>query len=154
MSSASKHKSGFEPGHDGEVLVDALAQSAFVVMGVLNRLATEHDLSLTQLRVFGILRDRTPRMSELAQFLGLDKSTMSGLVERAERRGLLERVKNPVDSRATDVTMTAAGKALANRIHGEFQQALTPLTGHLGAADRRTLSRLLHHMLEPGDDRS
>ncbi len=50
-------------------LTDALAQSAFVVMGALTRIAAEHDLSLTQLRVFGILRDREPRMSELADFL-------------------------------------------------------------------------------------
>jgi len=38
---------------------------------VLNRIGTEHDLSLTQLRVLGILRDRRVKMSELAGYLGL-----------------------------------------------------------------------------------
>ena len=33
-------------------------------------LAADHDLSLTQLRVLGILRDRRLKMSELASYLG------------------------------------------------------------------------------------
>lgn len=62
--------------------------------------------SLTQLRLLGVLRDRRPRMTELAAFLGLDKSTLSGLVDRAERRGLVARDKNPQDRRVVDVFLT------------------------------------------------
>lgn len=43
-----------------DALVDGLVRSAFQVMGVLTRIGAEYDLSLTQLRVLGILRDRTP----------------------------------------------------------------------------------------------
>src|SRR5262245_55476450 len=39
-------------------LVEALGAVAFAVMGALTKLAAEHDLSLTQLRMLGILRDR------------------------------------------------------------------------------------------------
>jgi DNA-binding MarR family transcriptional regulator len=132
--------------HEGEALVDALAQSAFVVMGVLTRIAAEHEMSLTQLRVLGILRDRRPRMAELADYLGLDRSTMSGLVDRAERRGLLGREKNPDDRRATDVFMTAAGLAAAERLHGLVRQALAPYTGRLDGEEIRALTRLLDKM--------
>ncbi len=52
-------------------LADALAQAAFTTMAILNKLAAENDLSLTQLRVAGILRDRRLRMVELADYLGL-----------------------------------------------------------------------------------
>ncbi len=62
-------------------LVDVIVQTSFVTMAVLNRVAAEHDLSLTQLRVLAILRDRRLRMTELARYLGLDKSTMTGLVD-------------------------------------------------------------------------
>ncbi|WP_239097331.1 MarR family winged helix-turn-helix transcriptional regulator [Asanoa ferruginea] len=130
-----------------EPLVDALAQSAFVVMGALTRIAAENDLSLTQLRVLGILRDRTLRMSELADFLGLEKSTLSGLVDRAVRRGLLERRKSPVDSRAVDVSMTAAGLQLAEVLQADLQRALAPLTDQLGADERRSLAGLLGRIL-------
>jgi DNA-binding MarR family transcriptional regulator len=132
---------------DGETLVDALAQCAFVVTGALTKLGAEHDLSLTQLRVLGILRDRKLKMSELADFLGLERSTMSGLVERAERRGLVERGRNPLDSRAVDVSMTAAGLVLAERVSTDLKLALAPVTARLAAEERQLLDRLLHRML-------
>jgi DNA-binding MarR family transcriptional regulator len=113
-------------------LVDALAQTSFVVMGVLSRVGAEHDLSLTQMRVLGILRDRRPRMAELAQFLGLEKSTMSGLVDRAERRGLLARGRSADDRRAVEVFMTDSGLELAERVRAEVARALAPATSHLG----------------------
>ena len=68
------------PADDAEPdpLVDAMVQSAFATMAVLNRAAAENDLSLTQLRVLGILRDRRLRMAQLAGYLGLEKSTARG----------------------------------------------------------------------------
>ena len=54
---------------DDQALIDALARTSFVVMAVLNRIGAEHDLSLTQLRVLAILRDRRGRMSDLADYL-------------------------------------------------------------------------------------
>ena len=99
-----------------------------MTMALLSKIGAEHDLSLTQLRVLGILRDRRLRMTELAGYLGLDKSTMTGLVDRAERRGLLERVRNPADGRAVDVRISPAGSELAGRIYAEVAVALSPMT--------------------------
>ncbi|MEU1090846.1 MarR family transcriptional regulator [Streptomyces sp. NPDC005892] len=132
-----------------DVLVDGLARSAFQIMGVLTRLGAEHDLSLTQLRVLGILRDRRPRMSDLAAFLGLDKSTLSGLVDRAVRRGLMTRAPNPTDKRAVDVLITEAGRELAEQMFEEFRAALAPATGRLDEAQRRQLAELLEPVLTP-----
>src|SRR5262245_18594032 len=98
----AKRKPSKTPASANE-LVDALAQAAFVTMAVLNTLAAENDLSLTQLRVCGILRDRRLRMAGLAGYLGLEKSTMTGLVDRAEKRGLLARAPSPEDGRAIEV---------------------------------------------------
>ncbi len=44
-------------------LADALGQVAFVTMAVLSKMGADNDLSLTQLRVLGILRDRRQRMA-------------------------------------------------------------------------------------------
>src|SRR5271154_1514229 len=94
-------------------LISALVRASFATTAVLSRVAAEHELSLTQLRVLAILRDRRVRMSELADYLGLDKSTISGLVERAEKRGLLQRAPSPADRRAVDVFLTTGGAQLA-----------------------------------------
>ncbi|MEU4805667.1 MarR family transcriptional regulator [Actinosynnema sp. NPDC023587] len=124
-------------------LEDALVRTSFRVMAVLTRIGSEHDLSLTQLRVLGLLRDRRPRMTELAAFLGLDKSTMSGLVERAERRGLVARGKSAEDRRAVDVFITPAGHELAERVQEEVRATLAPLLDRLRADERRLLTGLL-----------
>ena len=128
-------------------LVDALAQSAFLVTGVLTRVGAAHDLSLTQIRVLGIVRDRRLRMAELADFLGLERSTMSGLVDRAERRGLVERRRVPDDARAFEVTMTAAGRKVARAVEADVRRGLADSLEHLDAGDRAGLTALLEQML-------
>jgi DNA-binding MarR family transcriptional regulator len=136
-----------------DALIDALVRSTFRVTGILTRIGAAHDLSLTQLRVFGILRDRRPRVTELAAYLGLDKSTMSGLIDRAERRGLLAREKSPHDGRAVDVFLTPAGHELTQRLYDEIRRALAPELGRLRSEQRTQLLGLLEPLLNPGDDR-
>src|SRR5690554_6754337 len=85
-----KQQGSMEQGSaPGDGLADALVPTAFVTMAILNRIGAENDLSLSLIRVLGILRDRRPRMTELASYLGLEKQTMSGLIARAEKRGLV-----------------------------------------------------------------
>jgi len=136
----------------GEGLADTLVTTAFVTMAVINRIGAENDLSLSLIRVLGILWDRRPRMTELADYLGLEKQTMSGLVARAEKRGLVARAPNEEDGRATDVFLTGDGVKLVKRLHAQGRQALAPLTGRLGASDRRLLQELLQRMLERAED--
>lgn len=137
------------PARRGDGLTDALVPTAFVTMALLNKIGAENDLSLTLLRVLGILWDRRPRMTELADHLGLEKQTMSGLIARAEKRGLVGRAANVADGRATDVFLTEEGAQLVERLHAQMQQALAPLTGRLSAADQRQLQDLLERMLAP-----
>jgi DNA-binding MarR family transcriptional regulator len=131
-------------------LIDALAQTAYTVMAVLNKVGAEHDLSLTQLRVLGILRDRRLRMAVLADHLGLEKSTMTGLVDRAEKRGLLARAPSATDGRAVDVFITPRGEELVEPIYTRVVELLTPLVETLPPAERRQLRVLLKGMLAPG----
>ncbi|MCZ2104892.1 MAG: MarR family transcriptional regulator [Comamonadaceae bacterium] len=136
------------PPLPGEGLADALVPTAFVTMAVLNKIGAENDLSLTLIRVLGILLDRRPRMAELADYLGLERQTMSGLIARAEKKGLVARAPNAEDGRATDVFLTSEGVKLVKRLHAQTQQALTPLTEQLGASDQQRLQELLLRMLD------
>jgi DNA-binding MarR family transcriptional regulator len=140
------------PRPDAAALIDALVQTAFMTMAVLNEVAAENDLSLTQLRVLAILRDRRVGMTALAEYLGLEKSTMSGLVERAEKRGLLERAPSKEDGRGVEVSITSAGMKLAERTYAHVEKSLLPLIGTLGAAERARLRGLLERMLGSGGE--
>ena len=75
--------------------MDALAQLTFAVQGALSRVAAEHGLSIASARLLGIVRDRQPTIGELATFLQLDKSSVTGLVDRAAERGLVARTASP-----------------------------------------------------------
>jgi DNA-binding MarR family transcriptional regulator len=146
--SAKSAKSAERAALPREELVDALVQSGFVTMAVLSRVGAENDLSLTQLRVLGILRDRRLRMAVLGDHLGLEKSTMTGLIDRGEKRGLVARAPSLEDGRATDVFLTSDGARLVERLYSEVQQALEPLTSQLQADDQRKLQQLLRRMLD------
>lgn len=135
-------------GVDQGDVIDALVRTSFVTMAVLNRVGAEHDLSLTQLRVLAILRDRRVKMSELADYLGLDKSTISGLVDRAEKRGLLQRIPNPIDGRGVDVVLSTEGMELAERGASQIARSLSPMTSTLTRAEAHRLTTLLERMLE------
>jgi DNA-binding MarR family transcriptional regulator len=127
--------------------VDGLAQLSFAVHGLLERRAAEHDLSIVQTRLLGVLRDRQPTMNELARLLQLDKSSTTGLVTRAERRGLVARVPSVSDRRSVSVTLTAAGRELMTAAAGRFGSDVTALLGHLSAEEQATLSALVSRML-------
>jgi DNA-binding MarR family transcriptional regulator len=133
---------------DGQSLtvVDAAAQLSFAVLEVLTRVAATENLSVTQLRVLGILRDRTPTMADLADRLGLDRSSVTGLVDRAERRGLVRRAASASDARSTVVAMTDEGRTVGARLEALYVAAVSDLLAHADDADRAALVRLTASM--------
>src|SRR5580658_10128184 len=107
--------------------MESLVQASFAVMALLSRAAAEHDLSLTQLRVLAILRDRRPTMAELATFLGLERSSVSGLIDRSVRRGLARRETSADDGRAVQVSLTRDGQRLARLVTDEIGDHMRPM---------------------------
>lgn len=129
-------------------IVDGLVQLSFLVQGALGQVAAEHGLSIIQLRLLGVLRDRTPGMLELARHLGLDKSSMTGLVDRAERRGLVRRAADPHDGRAVQVSLTSEGQRLAGVCTADAGRRIEDLTSDLSDSRRSQLSLLASAVVE------
>lgn len=129
-------------------VMDSLVQVSFTVMAFLNQAASAHDLSLTQLRTLAILRDRQPKMAELAAYLGLDRSSVSGLIDRAVGRGLVRRLASSDDGRAVRVSLTADGRRLARVLTAEIGALIAPLTEHLSPTEQKRLSSLLMRLVE------
>jgi DNA-binding MarR family transcriptional regulator len=127
--------------------VDGLAQLSFLVTGLLEHRAAEHDLSLPGTRLLGVLRDREPTMNELARLLDLDKSSVTGLVDRAERRGLVARVPSASDRRSVLVRLTDEGQSLVGATAALFAADVSALLGCLPARDRAALTRLVSRLL-------
>lgn len=134
-------------GAGDEDLRDSLVQVSFAVIAVLSRVAAEQDLSLTQLRVLGILRDRQPTMAELASYLGLERSTVSGLIDRAVQRGLVQKDADPTDGRSVRVSLTERARRLESQMIAEIGELMAPLTDRLNTSERKRLTDLLAKVL-------
>jgi DNA-binding MarR family transcriptional regulator len=120
-------------------LPDALAQLSFAVQSAIARVADADGLSQVQVRLLGILRDREPAMLTLATFLNLDKSSVTGLVDRAERRGLVRRTTTPEDRRTVRVALTDRGRQLTQKLAKQVERELSALVSGVSKADRRRL---------------
>ncbi|HEY1529645.1 MAG TPA: MarR family transcriptional regulator [Galbitalea sp.] len=128
-------------------VTDALVQVSFAVLDVLNRSAAELDLSLTQLRLIGILRDRSPNMAALAEFLGLDRSSVSGLIDRAERRDLVVRRPSTDDARVTLIDLSPAGRKVGERIGELVNARMDELLNGIPVGDRDQIVRIAQRVL-------
>lgn len=85
--------------------------------------------------------------TELSRALGLDKSAITGLVDRLAGKGLVERRALPSDRRAMRIMLTAAGKDAASRclkITKEFNSAI--MEG-LSEQEIESLSKILQKII-------
>jgi DNA-binding MarR family transcriptional regulator len=126
-----------------DALTDVLVQTSFEVIAIVTRVAAEHDLSLTSVRMLGILRDRTLTMAQLADYLGLERSTVSGLVDRAEKRGLVARRASAADGRSTELVITDAGQELAALAGGNISVRIAPIVERMPADLHKSLPAIL-----------
>jgi len=122
-------------------LTDALVELSFLIQATLARLASEYDVTLIQVRLLGILRDREPGIVELAGVLNLDKSSVSGLVDRAQRRGLVERASSKsTDGRAIRVVLTKHGRRMVSQFAKQVSEEIAELVKDLSPAQRERLA--------------
>lgn len=74
-------------------------------------------------------------MGALAALLGVPLSTMTGVVDQLEGKGLVERRDDPEDRRSLQVRLTPEGRKLYRAAHAEFIRHLAPLVGGRSAAE-------------------
>jgi DNA-binding MarR family transcriptional regulator len=132
-------------GQDGGQIgiVAALVRSAFLVNAVYAESGREHGLTPQQGQLLCVLMAQSYGMSELGATLGLAKSSLTGLVDRTERNGLVRREPDPQDSRAVRVALTPAGSRLAAEFYAETCRRIDRLADGLSPADRDLLAGLL-----------
>ncbi|MBE1561992.1 MarR family winged helix-turn-helix transcriptional regulator [Nonomuraea africana] len=129
---------------DGQIgVVAALVRSTFLVNAVYAEAAREYGITSQQGQLLCVMMAQPYGMSELGAMLGLAKSSLTGLVDRTERNGLVERRPDPQDSRAVRVALTRKGGRLAEEFYVETCRRIERLTTGLAAAERDVLAGLL-----------
>jgi DNA-binding MarR family transcriptional regulator len=116
------------------------------------RLAEAHGLTPTQAGALTLLAARggpgrpSPRVSEIAEQLGITRPTASDAVAALERKGLLLRQPDPRDARATGLVLTAAGSEVA-REAGDWPATLLDAAADLSPAEGEVLLRLVTKLI-------
>ncbi len=115
-----------------EQIVAAIRQIIRAVDLHSRRLVEGHGLTGPQLAVLSsVVRLEAAPPSALARSVHLSHATVTGIVQRLERRGLVERVKSPSDRRSYLLSATDAGKRLIEEspslLQDRFRKALSQL---------------------------
>lgn len=124
-----------------------LVRLGYLIQETYSEVGRACDLTVAQAQLLCTLADRPHRMAELTGLLGLERSSLTGLVDRATQRGFVVRSSQPDDRRAVVVTLTPEGAKAADTFHDLLTERLEALLADLPAAERdrfvKTMSRVV-----------
>ncbi|WP_317443133.1 MarR family winged helix-turn-helix transcriptional regulator [Streptomyces collinus] len=109
--------------------------------------AAGHSLTGAQAKLLGLLTLEPLPMRKLAQKLRCEPSNVTGIVDRLESRGLVERRPDPGDRRVKVAAATDEGRGVARELRDGLRFAREPLAG-LSDEERLVLRDLLRRMLD------
>jgi DNA-binding MarR family transcriptional regulator len=124
-------------------IVAALVRTSFLVDAVYTGSAREYGITQQQGQLLCVLLPRAYAMGELSATLRLAKSSLSGLVDRTERLGLVRRAPDPRDTRGVLVGLTPDGGRLARLFYDETCRRIAELPTVLDDGDQQVLTGLL-----------
>ena len=118
-------------GHEQSTAAEAwqlLQRILLSQRGRITAIAGEFDLAPAQMWALNALDPDTPKpMSELASKLRCDNSNVTGIIDRLEARGLVERKPGEHDRRVKTLTVTPAGQELRDRVRERLSRPPEPL---------------------------
>ncbi|MFF6810777.1 MarR family winged helix-turn-helix transcriptional regulator [Streptomyces sp. NPDC012403] len=109
--------------------------------------AAGHALTGAQAKLLSLLSLEPLPMRKLAQRLKCEPSNVTGIVDRLESRGLVERRLDPADRRVKLAAATAEGRRVARSLRESLRFAREPLAG-LSETERVALRDALRRMLD------
>ncbi|MGW0486338.1 MarR family winged helix-turn-helix transcriptional regulator [Nonomuraea sp. NPDC003214] len=126
---------------------DALVRLSHLVQHVFADVSREHGLTPQQLQLVCMLIPGPLGMTELSRLMHLERSSMTGLVDRVEKRRLIARIADPEDRRACRVALTEEGGRAATRAHDDVVARLDTMIERLGDDAREGLTSTVAQLL-------
>ena len=108
--------------------------------------ATMGDLDLTSVQFAALVKLRDMKavtQTELGRLIGMDKATISGMVSRLQKRGLLQFRPDPLDRRSRIIALTDAGEALLTQALRRIDRVGEDTLAPIDAAERAALRDML-----------
>jgi DNA-binding MarR family transcriptional regulator len=142
--------------HDPELLEKAMGlylRAASLIDPIRVRTWKELELTVTQLLVLFLLRE-TPGMpaGALAEDLRVTPPTVTGLVDRLVRMGVVRREEDPKDRRLVRNVLTERGQEILGEVEREGRAFLTELFERLSAGRLSRLVESLEGLVAAADE--
>lgn len=149
-----KKRNPFESPHQEAIL--NILRSADQFQNAIIRLLRPYKITPSQYNVLRILagEDKPLPSLEIASRLIQVVPAITGLIDRLERAGFVERNRCDLDRRVVYVSITETGKELLETLSQPVNSLHLELLGHMPQDDLRQLSNLLEKARHPGDSDS
>lgn len=123
----------------GYELVSAIMATADAFLREGQRLFKPHGLTGAQYNLLNVvaLAENGLSQRELSEHLVVDRSNITGLLDRMEAAGWVERRDDPADRRVYRVVATRAGRRLWERVTPLYLAAVAQVTAGLTEAQMR-----------------
>ena len=132
----------------GPDLIAAVMSTADAFLRESQRLFRPHGLTGAQYNVLNVLAARDGAMSqrELSDVLVVDRSNVTGLLDRMEKAGWVKRTDDPADRRVYRILLTAAGRKLWAKVSPKYEYGVAAVTRGLSAAQMKAGMELLQRL--------
>lgn len=125
-------------------LLVVLSRASAAVQAHLHSSVAEFDLTLTEFGILEALYHRGPLLlGEVQRRILVSSGGVTYLVDRLERRGLVERQSCPEDRRARYAVLTAEGEALISRVFPEHARCIERILARLEPEEQDAAIQLL-----------
>jgi DNA-binding MarR family transcriptional regulator len=129
---------------DTDRIVEAILYLYTEGRRVTKEIARHHGLTGPQVTAVKMLEGLgNLSLSALSERMSAKNSTVTGIVDRMERDGLVQRVRSEADRRVVLIRLTEDGLTLARAIPLESLQIFTSALASLTVEERKELTRLL-----------
>lgn len=116
-------------------------------MGFFRPLLNANGLTEQQWRIIRVLHEHDDmEFHELARLTCILPPSLSGMLTRLEKAGLVRRRRLAADQRRLHVALSRAGKQRFTRISGHMERCYRDIESQFGATRLATLFRLLHRV--------
>jgi MarR family transcriptional regulator, 2-MHQ and catechol-resistance regulon repressor len=147
--------SGSDPVGSEQLEGQPLALKLWVVLSRANNALTErlqasvaaHDLTLTEFGILEVLFHKGPLLlGEVQRRILVSSGGVTYLVDRLEKKGLVERRECPGDRRARYAALTESGERLIERVFPAHASCIQTLMGPLSEEEQRLAVALLRRV--------
>jgi DNA-binding MarR family transcriptional regulator len=151
-------------GKEGEEMENPSRQIRFLIrqinQGFFGLVACElsaYGITVPQILVLRSLKNRRLKISEISREVGLSNSTVSGIIDRLEEGGYVERVRDKEDRRVVWVARTDKFKRITNEVpvlqDQYFDSLLAGITEEERQSILKSLTLLSNHIQDKLHDR-